>query len=323
MKKSRSKSLFILGAGFTKAAIPDAPLNSDLVGAIIRKNPGTLEEYVKKYNCEDIEIILTRIDIELASQPNGGLMRDRKEIQDQIANYFTRYRFKADGRPKWLERFAQDVLKIDDSIISLNYDCYLEGALDYFHVWTPNGGYPKNILYPEGIIANPNHVKIYKIHGSENFKSGEYITDQHTFIQAVICEKIFPVSGLNRNYGIYKDLGPYIIAPSFVKIPHVEIEYMMLDLLEIAKSVDKMIIIGSGLRPEDGFLWLLITRFIYSADKSIHPRLIILDPSAEEKSGWIKGHCMPNVDKYADIVPICSKLEDGIDALLKELNTKN
>ncbi len=171
-----SNSLFILGAGFTKAAIPEAPLNCKLLDAINKANPeAVLAEYSEKYGIyDDIEVLLTHIDLELSKNPDEILKAKRKQIQEQIAHYFTRFRFKKENPPAWVKAFANEILRPNDAIVSLNYDCYLEGALDYFGVWTPNDGYPIPYRLPAQIASNPKNIKIYKIHGSENY--GEAIT---------------------------------------------------------------------------------------------------------------------------------------------------
>jgi len=216
--------------------------------------------------------------------------------------------------------FAKKVLRPNDSILCLNYDCYLEGALDYYGVWTPNGGYHVNYPDVRGIVPNPNNIKIYKIHGSENFRQAPFIDDPHTHINFIINESIFPASGLrkNLNYG-----GPnskaYIIAPSFVKIPHVTISYIMISLLPIAKSAKNLIIIGCGMRPEDGFLSLILTRFLYGVPKDTRKKLAVHSPSSEGILKRIRGYCAPGIDKLVDIVSIPSGIEDGIDDLIKAI----
>jgi hypothetical protein len=65
--KSPINNLFLIGAGFTKAVFPDAPLNKDLFHSIVNANPKPkLNLYSKKYGTEDIEILLTRLDVDIA-----------------------------------------------------------------------------------------------------------------------------------------------------------------------------------------------------------------------------------------------------------------
>lgn len=322
MENTASNTLFILGAGFTRASNPKAPLNSELLNAINKETPGTLEKYGELYDSTDIERILTRIDIDLEASSDTRLRDDRKQIEQQIASYFTRYRFNPKNTiPNWVESFACKVLKPNDTVLSLNYDCYLEGALDHFAVWTPNGGYPIEHPLANGIVKNQHNIKVYKIHGSENFGESRVWETNQTNIGFVIDETIYPTSGRNRHIGSgVPDLGPYIIAPSFVKIPHVEIAYMMLCLIGIAKEARNLIIIGCGMRREDNFLWLLLTRFLYDQPKKPRKQLIILDPNADKLLDRIKSYCARDINQDADVVPISSGIEDGIDELIKAVS---
>ncbi|MDD4050549.1 MAG: hypothetical protein PHR28_01440 [candidate division Zixibacteria bacterium] len=317
MGNDNPNSLFILGAGFTKAANPKAPLNSELLEAINKADPGTLAKYSSIFNSTDIERVLTLIDIALGANPNMDLKKDREAIELQIANFFKLCRFDRNNPPKWVERFARDVLQPNDTIVSLNYDCYLEGALDNYGVWSPNGGYPKGHPLAEGIATNPYNIRVFKIHGSENFRESVVIGNNKTDIGYIIEESIYPKSGERQNIGGGGfESWPYIIAPSFVKIPHVQIAYMMLCLLDIAKEAKNLIIIGCGMRQEDNFLWLILTRFLYEYPNGISKKLIIVDPGADNLWRRIDHYCAGNIEERVSVVPICFPLEKGIGDLI-------
>ena len=73
----------------------------------------------------------------------------------------------------------------------------------------------------------------------------------------------FPRSEKYTHFGYGGGTGKrYVIAPSYVKIPTIEVAYLMLDALEASTKADRLIIIGSALRPEDGFLTMLATNFL-------------------------------------------------------------
>jgi len=59
-----SENIYLLGAGFTKAVYPKIPLNKDLLGAIVGNGGTKLLVYQKKYKTEDIERLLTQIDLD-------------------------------------------------------------------------------------------------------------------------------------------------------------------------------------------------------------------------------------------------------------------
>lgn len=86
------------------------------------------------------------------------------------------------------ERFVQEVVKADDSILSFNYDCTIDHALREFgkDKWVPRYGYGFNLgargknmtgdqhWLPQG--TNPDNKStcyLYKLHGSLNFQISE------------------------------------------------------------------------------------------------------------------------------------------------------
>jgi len=314
---NRSKSIFLLGAGFTKAVYPVAPLNNELLKAIIDNGGNTLSKYYGSYKVDDIEKLLTQLDLESIS--NSEVRKDRLIINSEISYFFSQYRFTnyVGEVPTWLYTFANTVLKEDDSIICLNYDCFLEGALDYFKIWSPNGGYARvsNPLVDSN--PNPKNIIIYKIHGSENFVESkvDFGKRSQTSIGFSANGFIYPISCEHSHFGGgAHDPSPYIIAPSFVKIPHVDISAMMLDILDIVKTATNLIIIGCGMRPEDNFLWLLLTRFLNNImeDKK---KIIILDPSSEFIWKRIFKYWVGDICSFADVIILPCCLESGISSL--------
>jgi len=185
-------------------------------------------------------------------------------------------------------------------------------------VWTPNGGYARvhNPL-ADSIPQNPKNIKIFKIHGSENFVESRVDLGKRsqTAIGYRIDGSIYPVSGAHSHLGGGADQPtPYIIAPSFVKMPHVDITAMMLDLLKVAETAINFVIIGCGMRPEDSFLWLLITRFL-NKTMNPHHRLILLGPSSGTIWKRISEYWVGDICRFCNVVIIPSGLEDGISSL--------
>ncbi len=317
-----SENIYLLGAGFTKVACPKAPLNNDLLGAIITNGGEKLLEYQGKYESDDIERLLTQIDLD--SLADEQIKKDRTSINDEISAFFSGLRFPVlDGNiPSWLKRFSKEVLNQNDSIISLNYDCILEGVLDKLEVWTPNDGYTSWIRgFPtDSIPSNPNNIIIYKIHGSENFVESEIVENpDQTGIGFKIDKSIYPRSGANSSLGGgIIEPRPYIIAPSFVKIPHVHIAAMMLDLLDVVRKAKRLAIIGCGMRAEDSFLWLLLTRFLEMCQEN-RKKLIILGPSSKEIWKRISNYWVGDIRSFADVSVIPCGLESGIKSLVSAI----
>lgn len=312
-------NLFLLGAGFTKAIFPNAPLNKDLLPVLCKGTScTTLKKYYRECNkIKDIEILLTYLDLEILRpkcKRQIALKQVRKDIERQLAEYFEQFRF---GKGKhcnkdWLKCFAKEVFHPNDVIISINYDCFLEGLLDYHKMWSPINGYPSSINvgnYNGRLPENPEGIIIYKIHGSENFRLHK------TNVSPVLCGELFE-SCKNRSYTQIHPAGPYIIAPSFVKIPHEDIERMMIEVLDVVDKAKNFIIIGCSMRPEDAFLWLLLTKFLCRPDKN--GRIIIVDPHADSTKEKINSHYWGG-NEVTNVVEIKGELqkEDILDELLK------
>ncbi len=313
------KTIFLLGAGFTKAAQPSAPTNAELVSTLIEHIGETsqIQKYRALYKTDDIEVLLTRLDMDAAS--DAPKRSDRLAIEAELVSYFRSLRFTRaalDAAP-WLCTFATELLGQDDAIITLNYDCFLEGLLDYCTVWTPNGGYDgvDNILGEAR--PNPKGIVIYKIHGSEHFRVSA-VTDrpEQDAIAYEFDESIFPVSGAHSHFGGGIDSRPYVIAPSFVKLPHRQIALMMLKVLEFASRAHNLVIVGCGLRREDSFLWLLLSRFLARRDEK---RLVIVDPDAASISDRIYQYWIGDLGRYTRVCLLPSGLESSLVMLASTL----
>ena len=184
----------------------------------------------------------------------------------------------------------------------------LEGVLDYYKVWSPSKGYadvkveiPGNAF--EG-LSNPKNILVYKIHGSENFLTcGIKHEDIDPYqISLEVKQEIYPKSGVNSPLGVVSDQS-YIIAPSFVKTFYPQIERMMIGALCAATKAKNFIIIGCGLRPEDSFLYLLITNFLSSNDTDRRATedksIIIVDPKAKEIEAKINDHYFGGIEGFS------------------------
>lgn len=315
---SRSDTIFLIGSGFTKAIFPQAPLNANLLKAMIEDGSGPiLEKYQKKYGISDIEELLTRLDIEAFGC--GTKKQDRAAINAEISFYFSKFRFSRLQVVKlpWLEKFAIEVLRVDDTIVTLNYDCALEGGLDNYEVWTPNGGYARIEHHlADSIPRNPKDILVYKIHGSEHFVESRIANNRaQTVIGFVIDPIVFPKSGAYSHLGGGAlDPRPYVIAPSFVKIPHVDIAAMMLELIDKAKDAKNLIIIGCGMRSEDSYLWLLLTQFLNTTLRH-RKELVIIDPSSAKTWQRISDYWVGDIRKFTNVTLIPDGIESCVDSL--------
>src|SRR5439155_19640706 len=163
-------NLFIIGAGFTKAVFPTAPVNDDFLTQVIESGPANslLEQVRSKYGLSNIELLLTRLDLDLLAGKSDFSEGDRNDISEQLAKFVGRFRFKEDV--EWLHPLTRTISD-NDVIVSLNYDCFLEGFLDFHGACSPKGGYHiiENELCGDSVPNNQRNIQILKIHGSESF----------------------------------------------------------------------------------------------------------------------------------------------------------
>jgi len=134
-----SNNFYIFGAGFTKSVFDNAPLNDQLLSSLLNINPSSsLKSLSDKYGTQDIELLLTKLDIDI--QQGHYKPELRSSINKEIAEYFQQFRFTPDMLEKknWLEEFACNGFQKNDVILNLNYESFLEGLLDYFEIWNPN-----------------------------------------------------------------------------------------------------------------------------------------------------------------------------------------
>jgi hypothetical protein len=326
---SVNRNLFLIGAGFTKAIFPDAPLNKDLLGVLCQGTQSTtLKRYYREHKTDDIEILLTRLDLDILhpkAKKQAALQTVRKMIEQELAEYFVKYRFRGEVLDKsdWLKEFV-NFFRLNDAIINLNYDCFLEGILDYCEVWSPKGGYAlldSNPLLGPEFPQNEKNIRVFKLHGSEHFIEAPDPTNlAKSSIDFPIDESIYPRSGKNRVFGYgcgVPGAHSYIIAPSFVKIPHQDIELMMIEALKVAASANNFVIIGCSIRHEDSFLWLLITSFLNQPPNN--RKLIIVDPCAKKLADRIIGHYFVDIHRFVQIKTLTEKLETAVLELRSEL----
>ena len=322
-------NVFIIGAGFTKAVFANAPLNRELLTALARKfRASAAAALCDRYGTEDVEIALTRLDVDLAvlqGRRDGQaseLHQLRQRIEGELARFFASFRVSepliADF--PWLTQFIDGAFSRGDVVVSLNYDCVLEGLLDLRKKWSPKGGYGSldNPL-ASGRCVRKSPVTVLKIHGSANFVIAPYV-DKPTYLDVNFSfdQEFFPRSAKNTHFEYGAGTGTsYVIAPSYVKIPSLTIVYLMLDALRASSRARNFVVIGSALRPEDGFLTVLATNFLR------HPawrtrKIIVVDPSAKEMTSRIQGFWGVNVSEQ--LLPIEGQLEVSVEKLLRSLS---
>ncbi len=302
------KRLFIVGSGFTKAIDARAPLNCELMEAIRHENSAAIEKLEKRYG-RDLEIALTRLDMDVAGGDVDGLNELRNNVVSAILSFFKGFRFGAQRRTieskNWIERFIRSTITEGDVILSLNYDCLFEGVLDRYGLWSPNGGYGFGQQYPDFPDHPSSAVTVLKIHGSENFYRDVALGRQHvTVLRYNVDESLFPYSG--RGYcspiAAWTKREPAVIAPSYLKVFHSTLISLFLQALSSAEAARTLVLIGCGARREDQLLHILLWQFITGYVNDNDRRILIADPKASEVLKRINAVYEYPIDSIASLV---------------------
>jgi hypothetical protein len=286
--------------------------------------PAVWRELTTRYSTKDVEIALTKLDLDLISCPEDPELTDlRRKAEASLSSFFSQFRYREtilDEKP-WLSDFIQGAFFKGDVVVSLNYDCLLEGLLDRCNLWSPYDGYGRTCAVKSvPTKPNPSPITVLKIHGSENFHRDAVVgsqTDQA--FSFTIDESIFPISGRLRHFCLPgKGSSEAIIAPSFVKVFPFALLCLMLEALDMALKAETLVLIGCGLRREDTFLYLLLWHFLRPLRPLGHAKSIfILDPSARDLSKRISATLEYDISRI--VHPIEKSLKDRWRDLIKGL----
>ena len=196
-----TKTLFVLGAGFTKAFINEAFLSVDeghVTEDLIQKYPKTTHPYAyailkdeiaRKVN---IERLMTRLHNFMPHDFERKCTQELEHLSHDIKNLFTaRLQKLKDDRtelPDNLMHFAKWCINNKADCISFNYDDFLDHALwtpqqlrnydpwCFNPLWHPNNGYgffcrPANsCIRDRSPFMAPSSMLLIKLHGSINWR---------------------------------------------------------------------------------------------------------------------------------------------------------
>lgn len=314
-------NLFVVGAGFTKAVFPEAPLNAELLEALAKNKPDSVVHQLKdKYGLDDVEIVLTKLDADIRSleSQTEDLRRMRKNFQNELIDYLKQFSAREELKAiPWIKALVEKVFSKEDVVVALNYDCLLEGLLDMHDKWSPHLGYSQWISTP--IVDKKRDpespVTVLKIHGSVNFvvtpaaDKPEQVRVGFQFNSA-----FFPCSAQRSKLGHIHE-GEYLMIPSYVKTPSVEMNYLMLDALDAAAKAKNLVFVGTAMRPEDPFLGMLVARFLRDSSGG---KLIVADPRADELANKLK-QVFWGLIQEDNLVPLQGRLENIVPDLVAEL----
>lgn len=259
---------FLLGAGVTKAAYPNAPLSNDFF-AILRA------QHLRLY--EDVQKSITRYHYEIAKLYEANIeaiMELSYQFDQSAQNFFLSsiytaiyellaaetestaeiikpYLFGNTGlQQRLLKTLLKDHrLKDDDFFITLNYDLYLDReVMQVLNQKSINYGIKKDFLRLSGDdlpLMDKPVFSIYHLHGSLNWE--------------IIGERVQVHWGAIRPRDIRGGSNVCIVPPGLK-----ELTPFLRSIWETAenrlKNADELIIIGCSLNPKDKELISLIQK---------------------------------------------------------------
>lgn len=247
------KTVFVLGAGFTKAFLPEAPLltdNYDVKEDKIKNLPHAwrvLElELRRNFNREiNIERLMTRLDGQMPYDFEHGAKEELDLLLYEVKQSFRR---KLDNAKTYefheaeLEKFADYCIFHNINCITFNYDDVLDKALWKCHevyetsnsnvYWHPDGGYGFFCRPSESCILDPRRCKdktsmlLLKLHGSVNWRVRRGSSQPYSIDKIVHDE---PWLSSNRSskpdtndIELHLEPEPFIVPPVLVKSVLVE-----------------------------------------------------------------------------------------------------
>lgn len=71
------------------------------------------------------------------------------------------------------------------------------------------------------------------------------------------------------------------------------------------------------MRPEDNFLWLVLTRFLNKKTARSRKRLIILSPSSEDIWKRISNYWVGDIRSFTDAIMIPCGIENSLETVIK------
>jgi hypothetical protein len=238
----------VLGAGFTKAFLPGAPLRVDeFDGNGLEQMFTTFPIALELIRLERSRNVDGKIDIErLMSRLDGGMPFDSGNADDQVRlllsevkrRFFGRISTARDGQvvPGLLVRFGRHCIEASVSIVTFNHDDFLDEALwrvkSVTNVlrepyWHPDGGYgffcrPSVSRVVDAVMFMDRSTPLLKLHGSMNWRPilgarRPYVADAIVHHEAWLTE---PRDADRFNVAAIESLlepEPFIVPPVLLK----------------------------------------------------------------------------------------------------------
>ncbi len=200
MSETNTRTVYVLGAGFTRAFLPTAPLLvDDYGGEALRQQfesfsyPAALIEMEMRHpdhprGSINLERLMTRLVREMPHDHRTETQHVFAEIVNELKRSFRKRISDAKSHgiqnAGELRLFAGHCIRTKSTCITFNYDDILDEALWTFYpanitsnAWTPDWGYGFPCRMSESCvrdtpaaIAEPGEMLLLKLHGSMNWR---------------------------------------------------------------------------------------------------------------------------------------------------------
>ena len=185
-----TETVFVLGAGFTRAFVPKSPLmvddfgNDEMEAKVIGLPHASriLEQECKRNHngLINIERLMTRLDSLMPYDLGQGAADEFKHLLSEVRKGF-RHRIESavtseDFQKEALDKFVRNCDTMKVNFITFNYDDILDRALYEGAGWDPSSGYGFLCLPSRNVLGSyyadtgePSKTLLLKLHGSVNW----------------------------------------------------------------------------------------------------------------------------------------------------------
>lgn len=314
-----SKTVFVLGAGFTRAFLPSAPLltddyNADELLKIFaeQRHARDLLEIELKRSSDgkiNIERLMTRLDGQMPYDSSMGAPEQFALLLRELKQAF-RHRIENAKQGDYLSNdlrfFASFCIKHGATVVTFNYDDLLDEALwrvkevrkypNPDPYWHPDGGYgffckPAETCIRDSLVyLDKTSMRLCKLHGSINWWPKLGSSQPHDVQAIVHFEKWYPpeVGNVSPDVALeaiprHLEPEPFIVPPVLVKSSLVREPILRLIWSQAHKalcSAEQVFFIGYSLPPTD-----LAARFLFTeALQQLPPNLVRVVNLAQNES---------------------------------------
>lgn len=249
---NQTKTIFVLGAGFTKAFFRKAPLQIDNYNITsLQERYGSFEHATKLLNSElsqneyhkvNIERLMTRLDsgmpYDLTQEGNLVLSSLLSDLKMNLKKRIEESRSDTDNWDEFV-KFAQYCLANKIDCITFNYDEFFDEALLEAQkpsganpfpgsLWNPDWGYGFYCKRVDCAILNasyssPNHeqMRLLKMHGSLNWWLFRGTSKPYSINSLMHCETwtVSPLEIAYKSSPNQEDLENYLMSEPFIVPP--------------------------------------------------------------------------------------------------------